>query len=83
MDKKSKKFLKEYLGNASPTGHETKGQELWLDYIMPYVDEWHTDVYGTAYAIINPKKNTALQSKAMRMKSPGMSIIFLTKGISM
>jgi putative aminopeptidase FrvX len=48
MDKKSKKFLKEYLGNASPTGHETKGQELWLDYIMPYVDEWHTDVYGTA-----------------------------------
>lgn len=56
IDKKSKKFLKEYLSNASPTGHETKGQALWLDYIRPFVDEWHTDVYGTAYAIINPGK---------------------------
>lgn len=56
MDKKSKKFLKEYLSNASPTGHETKGQEIWLEYINPFVDEWHTDVYGTAYAIINPGK---------------------------
>ncbi|HQW26548.1 MAG TPA: M42 family peptidase, partial [Saprospiraceae bacterium] len=56
IDKKSKKFLKEYLGNASPTGHETKGQELWLDYISPYVHEWHTDVYGTAYGVINPGK---------------------------
>ena len=56
IDKKSKKFLKEYLGNASPTGHETKGQEIWLEYISPYVDEWHSDVYGTAYAVINPGK---------------------------
>ena len=46
----------EYVGNASPTGHETKGQELWLDYISPYVHEWHTDVYGTAYGVINPGK---------------------------
>jgi putative aminopeptidase FrvX len=29
---------------------------LWLDYITPYVHEWHTDVYGTAYGIINPGK---------------------------
>lgn len=56
IDKKAKKFLKTYLGNASPTGHETKGQELWLDYILPYVDDWHTDVYGTAYAVVNPGK---------------------------
>ncbi len=56
IDKKSKKFLKEYLSNASPTGYETKGQEIWLDYIQPYVHEWHTDVYGTAYGIINPGK---------------------------
>ncbi|MEO5905181.1 MAG: M42 family metallopeptidase [Saprospiraceae bacterium] len=56
IDKKAKKFLREYLSNASPTGYETKGQELWIDYIKPYADEWHTDVYGTAYAIINPGK---------------------------
>jgi len=56
MDKTSKAFLKAYLSNASPTGHEVKGQEIWLNYIHDYIDEWHTDVYGTAYGIINPGK---------------------------
>jgi endoglucanase len=56
IDKKAKKFLKDYLSNASPTGNETKGQEIWIDYIKPYVNTWHTDVYGTAYGIINPDK---------------------------
>lgn len=66
FDKKSKKFLEAYLGNASPTGHETKGQELWIDYIKSYIDEWHTDVYGTAYGIINPGKKfrVAIESHA-------------------
>lgn len=66
IDKKSKKFLKDYLGNASPTGFETKGQQIWLDYITPYVDEWHTDVYGTAFGIINPGKKfrVAIESHA-------------------
>lgn len=66
IDKKSKKFLKDYLSNASPTGYETKGQEIWLDYIAPYIDEWHTDVYGTAFGIINPGKKyrVAIESHA-------------------
>lgn len=56
FDKKAKRFLKNYLSNASPTGHESKGQELWIEYISPYIDEWRSDVYGTAYAILNPGK---------------------------
>ncbi len=50
----SEKFLKTYLDNASPTGFEAPGQKLWLNYIDPYIDEWHLDNYGTAYGIINP-----------------------------
>lgn len=50
----SEKFLYAYLNNASPTGFEAEGQKLWLDYIRPYIDEWHLDNYGTAYAVINP-----------------------------
>ena len=50
----SQAFLKKYLNNASPTGHESSGQKLWLDYIKPYIDEWHLDTYGTLYAVINP-----------------------------
>src|ERR1700750_3518586 len=52
---KSIKFLEKYINNATPTGVELKGQELWLDYIKPYIDEHYVDNYGTAVAIINPK----------------------------
>ncbi|MCR9287746.1 M42 family metallopeptidase [Saprospiraceae bacterium] len=54
---KSEEFLTKYLNNASPTGFESSGQKLWLDYLKPYIDEWHLDNYGTAYAIINPGKD--------------------------
>ncbi len=56
INKASEQFLKKYLNNASPTGFEVEGQKLWLDYIKPYIDEWHIDNYGTAYAVINPGK---------------------------
>lgn len=47
-------FLKTYLNNASPTGHEASGQQIWLDYIKPFVDGYFTDPYGTAVAVIEP-----------------------------
>jgi putative aminopeptidase FrvX len=55
MDKKSKKFLFDYLNNSSPTGFESSGQQIWLDYIKPYISDRMIDVYGTAVGIINPK----------------------------
>jgi putative aminopeptidase FrvX len=51
---KAKDFLFQYLNNISPTGFETPGQKVWLDYLKPFIDEWHLDNYGTAYGIINP-----------------------------
>ncbi|MEN0002973.1 MAG: M42 family metallopeptidase [Bacteroidota bacterium] len=53
----SETFLAQYLNNASPTGFESAGQKLWLDYIKPYIDEWHLDNYGTVYGVINPGKD--------------------------
>jgi len=47
-------FLYQYLNNASPTGFESSGQKIWLNYLKPYVDEIITDVYGTAVGVINP-----------------------------
>lgn len=55
ITKKSMDFMEKYLNNASPTGFESAGQQLWLDYIKPYVDDYWVDTYGTAVAIINPK----------------------------
>ena len=54
ITKRSKDFLKSYLDNASPTGFEKSGQELWLSYMKPYIDDWESDTYGTVYAVINP-----------------------------
>ncbi len=47
-------FMERYLNNASPTGFESSGQQLWLDYIAPWVDTHFTDSYGTAVGVINP-----------------------------
>ncbi|SIS82991.1 M42 family metallopeptidase [Belliella pelovolcani] len=52
---KSDKFLYKYLNTASPTGFEASGQQVWLDYIKPFVDTHFTDNYGTAVGVINPK----------------------------
>ncbi|MCP9757099.1 M42 family peptidase [Lacihabitans sp. CCS-44] len=50
------KFLYEYLNNASPTGFESTGQQIWLDYMKPFIDENIVDVYGTAVGLVNPGK---------------------------
>lgn len=57
LDKKALDFLQEYLNNASPTGYETSGQKLWMEYLRPYVDEFITDSYGTAVGVINPESD--------------------------
>ena len=49
------KFLEDYLNNASPTGYEAQGQQIWMNYLRPYIDEFITDTYGTAVGVINPK----------------------------
>lgn len=53
MDNKSREFLFKYLNNASPTGFEQSGQQIWLDYIKPYTDNYISDTYGTIVGVIN------------------------------
>ena len=54
LNNKSMSFLKEYLNNAAPTGHEWEGQKMWMSYLRPYVDEFITDSYGSAVGVLNP-----------------------------
>jgi putative aminopeptidase FrvX len=46
--------MEKYLNNYSPTGFESEGQKIWLDYIKAFVDKTMVDNYGTAVGIINP-----------------------------
>jgi len=56
LNSKSLKFLEKYLNNASPTGYESSGQKIWMNYLKPYVDDFITDNYGTAVGVVNPDK---------------------------
>src|SRR3978361_2521224 len=55
VNNSSLSFFEKYINNSSPTGFEWKGQELWLDYLKPYIDDYYVDNYGTAVGIINQK----------------------------
>src|SRR3984957_9400485 len=61
-----KKFLETYINNASPTGFESEGQKLWLEYIKPAIDTHEVDNYGTVYGVINPgaKFKVAIEAHA-------------------
>lgn len=54
IGRKSFAFLQKYINNAAPTGYEYNGQKLWMDYLRPYADDFITDAYGTAVAVVNP-----------------------------
>lgn len=47
----SKKFIYDYLNAYAPVAQESEGQKVWVDYVSSFVDEIHTDPYGTAYGV--------------------------------
>jgi len=56
LNEQSHTFLRNYLNNASPTGFESSGQKIWLEYLQPFIHQHYVDPYGTAVGIINPDK---------------------------
>ena len=55
IDAQAEKFIFQYLNNASPTGFESEGQKIWLEYLKPYIDDYQVDYYGTVYGVVNPE----------------------------
>jgi len=53
MRDQSLAFLQELINTPSPSGFETRGQRVWLDYVKRYADETETDAYGNAVAWLN------------------------------
>jgi putative aminopeptidase FrvX len=52
----SKKFLENYINAYSPVAQEWEGQKIWTDYVKNYVDEVHSDNYGTVYGVIKSEE---------------------------
>jgi endoglucanase len=49
----SLEFLRTLVNTPSPTGHEARGQRVWLDYAKKYADETFSDAYGNCVAVLN------------------------------
>ncbi len=50
----SKEFLFQYLNANAPVGYEKEGQQIWLNYLKPYIDSYEIDDYGSVAAVVNP-----------------------------
>lgn len=46
-------FLEQLLITPSPTGFESAGQEVWMNYVNQFCDESQADAYGSAVAKLN------------------------------
>ncbi|MFO1487175.1 MAG: M42 family metallopeptidase [Verrucomicrobiota bacterium] len=46
-------FLRTLVNTPSPTGHEVRGQRVWLDYAGKFADKTFSDAYGNCVAVLN------------------------------
>lgn len=53
MREKSLNFLRTLVNTPSPTGHEVRGQRVWLNYVKPFAEETFSDAYGNCVAVLN------------------------------
>jgi endoglucanase len=53
MREASLQFLERLINTPSPSGHEARGQRVWLDYVAPFADETFSDAYGNTVAVLN------------------------------
>ena len=53
MRDESIQFLRTLINTPSPTGHEARGQRVWLDYVKQFADETFSDAYGNCVAVLN------------------------------
>jgi len=51
MDETRESFLYRLLDAPSPSGFETAGQRVWVDYVEEFADDVRTDAYGNAVAV--------------------------------
>ena len=53
MREQSLNFLRTLVNTPSPTGHEVRGQRVWLDYAGQFAEETSSDAYGNCVAVLN------------------------------
>ena len=59
MNDEAKQFLFRLLDTPSPTGFESEGQKVWMDYAGRFADSLHNDTYGNAWATLGSNESSA------------------------
>ena len=53
MQETQREFLESLLATPTPSGFETHGQQVWIEYVSEFADDVRTDAYGNAIAVHN------------------------------
>jgi putative aminopeptidase FrvX len=59
MNSEAKQFLFRLLDTPSPTGFESEGQKVWMDYVGRFADSLDNDTYGNAWATLAANESSA------------------------
>jgi len=78
MRNASLEFLRTLVNTPSPSGHETRGQRVWLDYVKRFAEETFSDHYGNCVAVLNKGGSPRLMLAA-HADEIGMSVNFVDK----
>lgn len=66
------------MNTPSPSGHEARGQRVWLDYVSRFADETFSDHYGNCVAVLN-KGGSPRIMLAAHADEIGMTVNFISK----
>lgn len=78
MREASLNFLRTLVNTPSPTGHEVRGQRVWLDYVKTFADETFSDAYGNCVAVLNKGGSPRLMLAA-HADEIAMAVNFITE----
>src|SRR2546425_955003 len=77
MRESSLDFLKTLVNTPSPSGHEVRGQRVWIDYVKQFANETFSDAYGNCVASLNKGGSPRLMLAA-HADEIAMAVNFIT-----
>ena len=79
LDKSSSQFLENLLITPSPTGYETEGQKVWLEYLSQYADKVESDAYGSGMGRIETSSDVMTVMLEAHADEIGMVVQHITE----
>lgn len=74
-----REFVEQLLITPSPTGFESAGQEVWVNYVKEFADEIQTDAYGSAAAELNTDSDAITVMLEAHADEIGMIVKHITE----